>query len=302
MKFFRGYLFYCGFFIFSFLFFIYLSFPYAILKEAVVSKLSQATGYSIRVKSLGPNLPLGFYAEGVQVGITDASDGLDLKSLEFDISLLSLLVGSISGNAELTSTNDGYFEVDVDFSIFDLFARSFIPSYISFEAEKFELNSVFRLIFAVIDQKFPGFGFVSSTKGNLNGKMEVSLDTSDVTQSSGSMQISLKPASLALDESFKLGIQNFEKAKIQADMKSGEVKIKKKSGFKSQLLQIALDGNVKLKKPLYSSSLNVKIGVELFKDLKDQIGPLLGSFSGSGDGKINVSIRGMLSNPKVSTK
>ena len=301
MKFFKGYLFYTILFIFSFVVFLYLSFPYAILKEAVISQVSKATGYTIRVDSLGPNLPVGFHAEGVLVGLQDVSRGIKVKELDVNVSLLSIIIGKISASLELISDNDGFIDLGVNFGILDLISQSFIPSSINLDAENFQMDSLFRFGLGYIDENFPGFGFVSSFKGDLDGEIELNLDTSDLSQSSGIMKIGLKKATLALDPSLNLGLQNFKKAQVEANMKSGSLKFLKKSGLQSQLLKVGFAGDVKLKKRINSSALNLKVGIELYKDLKDQIGPLLSSFSGSSDGKINVAIRGILANPKVTT-
>ena len=302
MKRLGGTFFYGLVFVFSFLLFVYLSFPYAILKEALVSQISMASGYDIKVAKLGPKLPLGFELEGVQVGVEDASQGIDLKSLEASVSLLSLIIGKVSGTVELVSQNDGYMEVDVGFSLLDLITQTFIPRNIELQADGFAIGHISKLGFAVVDQKFPGFGFVTELKGNLHGSIVMELDPENLSQSPGSMNIQLKKSRLALDPGLNLGAQNFEKALIKAKVRSGVVKFDKKSGFHSQLLKIDLGGEIKLKKKIQQSTLSIQVAIQLLKELKDQIGPLLSSVTGSSSGKIQVDIKGILASPKVRTK
>ena len=41
----------------SFIFFLYLTFPYEVLKETAILKISEATGLSIEMSDLGPKFP-----------------------------------------------------------------------------------------------------------------------------------------------------------------------------------------------------------------------------------------------------
>ena len=48
---------------FSFTLFLYLTFPYEVLKEAVAAQISKATGYNVQIGDMSVALPLGIKGE-----------------------------------------------------------------------------------------------------------------------------------------------------------------------------------------------------------------------------------------------
>jgi hypothetical protein len=46
-------------FFLGFVIFFLFTFPYGVLKEAIVSEISQATGFTVRVKEMGPSFLIG---------------------------------------------------------------------------------------------------------------------------------------------------------------------------------------------------------------------------------------------------
>lgn len=289
-------------FLFSFTFFLYLTFPYSVLKEAVFAEVAKATGYNIQIENFGPSLPVGFEGENLQISSKDGSQNIQLQEVDITISMLSLLIGRISIDADLVSKNKGELDLQVSWGILQLaLDQNFIPSSIDIDADNFDVGSL--ATFGIQSYAKNANDLIKGTllkmivTGNLVGTAELDLAVDDPVQSSGVVNLKLAKAALDLnDEGLGVAKQNFKKADIRGSLEKGSLKINPKSGFVSQELSIKLKGKTDLRSPLPSSKLDLGIDVNLSGKLKENFDFVL-SMAGGKDGGVKYKLSGTLGRP-----
>lgn len=289
----------------SFMLFLFLTFPYEVLKESLAAEISQQTGYNVRIGDMSANIPLGLTAEKIRIESPNGGQALTLSSLSFDISILKLLLAKVATDIEIQSGN-GRIVLDLDFGIFDLVSGTVVPKRLVFEAKDFPLDEAVAF----------GLGIASSGPGanpmvapllsaigisaQLNGNADFKLDAKDPTQSTGAAEIVLKQAVLKLDHP-SLGLPNqvFQKAQIKAKAAGGKVVLDKSSGFVAEELELLTEGNVTLKPNALASLLDLKVIFRLNKGLKERFGFLIDAVTGnpSSDGQLTMQVRGPLEAP-----
>lgn len=293
----------------SFLLFLFVTFPYEVLKESIAAELSQATGYTIRIGGMSANIPLGMTAEDVRVEAPTGGPAMTLKTLSADVSVLQFLIGKVATDVELEAGN-GSIELDIDFSIFDLIAQNVMPSHFGFEARAFPLDEAAAFGLGAATNA-PGANPMVApllsaigVSGELNGNADFKLDSKAPTQSTGHAEITINKAVLKLDHP-SLGLPNqvFQKALLKAKVEGGDVVLDKNSGFVAEELEVTPNGKVKLAANPLASQLDLKVLVRLNKGLKERFGFIIDAVTGnpSSDGQVTMQVRGPMENPSTTT-
>lgn len=297
------------FFIASFVFFLYFTFPYEVLKETVSSEISSMTGFNVRIGKLDSNFPVGIEAKDVVVN-AGGDKSIQISRLKAKVSLLWLLLGRISVSTEIQDRGGGVLSLDVGLNAFKLiFSQNFIPSHVELESEQFSIGQWIDFALVALSKGsnmnplvgplLTKLGFIGKLKADVN----LDLDSSDPAQSSGSADIQFKDAMLILsDPTFNLPDQKFSKAGIQAKMSQGSLVVEKGSGFFGNDFVLEADGKMLLKAILSKSLLDFGVKISLKKALKEQFGSILDAvMGGSKEGQINIKISGNLSTPNIQT-
>ena len=291
-------------FVFGFVFFLYLTFPYGILKEAVIAEVSKNTGFNIRIKQFGPDLPLGFEAEDIVV--SKGNHEMSFKSAEVSISILSLFVANATADIELTSRNNGTLEASASWGILQLFDQNFLPSSVSVEADRFDIgpmaNFGLKTYAKTANDLIKGTLSKMLIAGNLGGTIDADLDVGDPLQSEGVVDLKLSKASLDMnDPNLNLSKQIFKKAAIQADLKGGKLNVSKASGFHSQELVVDVNGSAQLKNPMKNSLLNIGMDIKLTGSLQENFDFVLGMMGGS-NGVAKYRLSGTFGKPNFKSQ
>ena len=295
-------LWYTGLFLFSFLIFFLFTFPYGVVKEAVVGEISAATGLNIRVNEIGPSFPLGVDAEGIKVSTQDALAVVEMKTADVTVSILPLLIGRVTFNLELISKNKGVLDASVSFGLLQLISRKdMVPSNLSLESKDFEIGPLMTLMLREKSKTSNEMVKDLMTQiifaGNLTGKAEIKLAASEPIQSTGVLDLQLKKATFDLNNpNLQVDRQVFEKALIKGTLQGGKLTIDPTSAFNSQELKVAFKGNSILRNPLESSVLDFGIGVKLEGTLKDSFGIIMSVLGGNETG-VNYTINGSIGRP-----
>ncbi len=290
-------LFFCG-----FLVFILFTFPYGVLKEAIVSEVSQATGFTVRVKEMGPSFLLGMDANGVRIATSDGTAQVELTSIDATVSLLNLLIGRAKVNVELVSKNQGVLEASVTWSIWQLLKdKNYVPNHISLEARDFELGGLVNVglhQFARSSNDMIKDLLVQLIfQGNLSGRSEIKLAIDEPLQSTGSVELKIDKASLDLaNPTLVVAKQTFKKALVKASLQGGKLSFDNKSGFETQELKAEIKGSTSLRNPFPNSLLDFVIALKLEGTLKDNFGFIL-SVVGGNEGQLNYQINGTIARP-----
>lgn len=299
-------------FVVSFLFFIYLTFPFNILKESLVMKLNKTTGLNVSVYNLSPSLLLGVAAQGVSL---KSSTGKEVKFSEIDVSLsaLRLFIGQLHCVLEVKDAQENPLEVSAGFGLMSLISnlrggKPPLPERITVSAKNYGLNDLTGyaissyaanpatnpLIVPLLEQV--------EVRGSLNANVALHLDLEDPTASDGSLDVSIDKFVLAMNApDFTIDDQKFEKAAVKADLSAGSLKIQEGSEFSSQDIAVKINGDLNLKTPLLNSAMNLAIPLQIKGALKQQFGFLIDAMlKGTSDGNIPLQVRGTLMRPSVS--
>ncbi len=298
-------------FLVSFVVFLFLTFPYEVLKEAIAAEVSQASGYSIRIGSMSAGFPLGINSENVRIEAPSSGSVLTLKSLDVDIGLLSLLIGNLATDVEMTAGSPaGELDLDVDFSIFDLIGGTPLPKHIALQAKNFPLDEAFAFGLGVAGNgpnANPMLAPLLSAVGisaSLNGVMDFNLNARSPTESSGHADLTLAKAVLKLSHpSLGLPDQTFKRAGFKAKVENGSVVLDKTSGLVSDELEVNMDGKITLKPNAAASLLDLKVLIKLNAGLKEKFGFIMDAVTGSAtsEGQLTMQVRGPVENPAVTT-
>lgn len=299
-----------GLFLVSFALFLFMTFPYEVLKESLAAELSQQSGYTIRIGDMSSSLPLGLKMENVRVETPTGSASLTLKSLKVGVSVLGFLLGKVATTVEATAGQAGDLEVGADFGIFDLIGGNSVPKRVTLESSAFPLDEVATFGLSVATSGPNANPMMApllsaiGVSGLLNGNMDFKLDAKNPTQSTGAMEITLAKAVLKLSHpSLGLPDQEFKKAMIKAKVENGAVVLDKNSGFVSDELELNMDGKVTLKPDALASLLDLKVVFKLNKGLKEKFGFLMDAMTGSAtsEGQLTMQVRGPMQQPAVTT-
>lgn len=293
-------------FLFSFVIFVYLTFPYEVLKESLAADLSQSTGYAIRIGDLSPALPLGLKAENIEI---EAPGGMTLhiSSAAARLTLHKIFFGKLAPTLEITS-GKGELDIQSTFKVMDLAGGKFVPRQLAFYAKDFPLDEILAFGLSLAGSgpnANPMLAPIVDAIGvsaSLQAKSEFDLDLGSPTQSNGFADINLKNALLKLDHpSLGLPNQAFTKAGIKAKVEGGNVVIDKSSGLIAEELEILVSGKITLRPDAMNSQLDLNMSIALNKGLKEKFGFVIDAMTGSAssEGKLTMSVRGPVAQPQV---
>jgi hypothetical protein len=294
----------------SFFIFLYLSFPYGVLKEALSTQVFASTGMTIRIEELGPAFPFGFDANGVEIG-DHSTARLSFKEVRLTLSPFQLFFFRLGVHARVESVGKGRMDVSLGFPLHRLFGRNgFIPSSLSLNAKSFPLDSIVSYGLKHLASSGVGGPLAGPVlgalafRGNLNGDVNVSIDQEAISQSKGDVSLSVANASLILsDPAIGLPDQIFKSAQIKGSMASNIFAIARDTRFQSDELELGVDGKINVKNTVTASDLDLKVLVKLSGGLADKFGWVMdGLTSGaSKGGSLNLQLRGTLGAPVSTT-
>ncbi len=289
-------------FLLTFVIFFLFTFPYGVLKEALVSEISQATGYSLRVKEMGPSFLLGADAAGIRISSPDNAVQVEMESVDVTLSVLSLFIGRATVDVELVSKNKGLLDLKTSWTLWQLLKeRNFVPSRISLEAKDFELGGLVNLLLyntsKTANDMIKDLLTQIVFQGNLTGVSDIKLAIDEPIQSTGTIELKIDKATLDLtNPNLVVARQTFKKALVKANLQGGKLNLDSASGLESQEMKIDLKGNSTLRNPFANSILEMIINLKLEGTLKDNFGFIL-SVMGGNEGELKYQINGTFERP-----
>lgn len=309
MKKIANYTFYCILGILSFLFFLYLSFPYQALKESVLSKASNAFGSRIEAADLSPSFPLGILLSEIKVYNPGVS-GIELKKAEISVNPFYLFLGKISINQEFEDQRQGKLEVSTKIRLLDLIDllsdKNIFPTEMHVTSNMFNVGDFINFfIEKKIQDKNINLLLVPvlesiTVKGKINSKINLQFDSADLSHSQGSMEIDFIQSGINFDDSMALTNQVFKKSKLKAKLTDGLLQIDRSSKLQSDQMVIAVKGSLKQKESVKKSVLDFNLSVELKDVFKTQLSFMLNIIAGrTTNGKLQVIIHGPISRPRI---
>lgn len=295
-------------FLISFFLFLFLTFPFEVLKETISKKASEMSGLSISMEGLSPNIPLGVHIQGLKLAASDGQS-VTLQDVDLDVGLLRILFGKVGISAEIDNGKQGALELDLSLPISGLVSGNVLPSSLNILSERFSLGELISFglnFYASSPDVNPLLGPMLQqikVKGRLNSKVELVFDTADLKNSDGSASIKFEGLSLqSTDEALGIPEQKFSVAQFIAKMSGGNFRISDQSKFNSEQLVLGISGVIELKNPISRSRLDLGLPLEMSGAIKDNIGSLIAMLVLKVDdwnGKAKFQISGLMSSPDV---
>lgn len=300
---------YVALFLVTFFFFVYITFPYLVLKEALSAKLGKLTGLDIRMEELDPNLPLGFEATKLSISSSRGGPAIEVQTADVSISVLNLLIGRIGVHVDLETKNGGELSVYTRMSIWKLMDGVMLPSVFELDANKFPIGPLIGFLLSsqanspTANPMISGLLAQISMDGDLNGMIDLDIAADNPSASNGEIDINFKNMSFKInDPSLHVAEQKFKKALLKANMTKGALKFDNNSGFESDELKLGITGDIALKPQLERSNLNLELSIKLDQGLKEQFGFLLDMAGGGGSGDVvKYQLKGVLGSPSFTS-
>lgn len=290
--------------VFSFLLFLYLTFPYQVLKERIAGAISKESGSLVSIKTLDPSFPLGLSFSDVKVykpGIED----LKIARLSAQVSFVNLLFGGLKVFVQVEDLSGGQLDIETKLRLASVISdpESIFPSSVSIQSENFDFSSIVNYIIRLQSGSKDMNPMVKSALrdvmlvGKLKSNSYFEFDQGDYLNSKGQLDLELQNSGLEL---LSLPFQEFTQAKIKATLDKGLFDFSPETKFVSDGLKFELSGGIKQSEDLMASKPDLLIKVELFNALKDNFGMILDMASGSSaEGSMKIKVKGSLNNPKV---
>lgn len=288
----------------SLLFFIYLTFPYQVLKERMVNRLSQETKSLVSIRTLEPDFPFGLSLNDIRVYHPGVGE-VNIKKLGANISFFSLLLGSIQAQLNVYDSSQGLIQLDATINLRSLISdpSQAMPSYVGLMAQDFEFGSLVNYIISSKAGEKDLNPMVKSALrdvkvvGKLKSNSFFHLDSNDYLKSKGSIDITLVNAGLDL---LSLPFQDFKQANIKASLDKGAFDLDPTTKLVSEGLKFEASGNIKQQEDPMKSKLDLVFKVELFKALKENFGMILDiAAKKTTEGSMKIKLKGTLDKVKT---
>lgn len=271
----------------SFLFFLYTTFPYGVLKEVVVDRVNQeiqASGMPIRVsiQSLEPYWFTGLEMKNFAVrNVSSPTASLNLETARIYVNPFSLFIGRIGIRLYLTQSS-GWTSFRMAIPILTLLSGAPSPSSATLDLRGFSLDPFLNHALALAaGSKDPAMLLVAPllSKTSIGGKLSGTIDFSNPSpehfgNATGNFEISVSDGFLHIaDETLKIRKQSFTTANLDLKFESSALVLGKETKFVAEDIEISLDGRISLpdlnKQP---TQVDLNLGLTMRDKILDSLG------------------------------
>lgn len=242
----------------SFLVFLYLTFPYGVMKEVVNANILQA----LKASGLNMTLRLGrmepYWLTGIAMYDVTLQNPTKIdKQLKFDkvtarLNILPILWGKIRISANIIQ-DKGNISLSTDLPLFALIKGQGEVSAIDITLKSFKLDALMdQVLSSLTASSSPAMllvkPIVSKTiiGGSLSGDIYLDIPDGNFARATGKVLLAFQGLFLHIaDETLKISKQDFSTAKIDLDLKAGNIQIANTTQLQAQDIGIALAGGLK---------------------------------------------------------
>ncbi|NBO37822.1 type II secretion system protein GspN [bacterium] len=313
----RAVLTYSVFGVISFIVFLYVSFPFNVVKEVAVSNVNEIfiqmkSPMRLSVASFRPRFPLGLNFEDIQLSnVNDPLANVKIGKASVSIGVIPLFWGSVSTNLKLTQSG-GSLEVDSSQSIRSLTkmgsvrgARlppgNFRVDFSSFEIKPFIANALAY----VRSSNDPSLQTIQSflrteVSGQISGVVKVSLPDPGESFDKALADIDLKIGKAYFelkDENLAIPRQEFTESRIKAKLNKKSLEVLQETKFIANDLGVELAGRMNISDALDITDVKLNLGLALRGKIEENFKNLLPILlkcetSKMIAGKMNVELSG----------
>lgn len=288
--------------------FIYMFFPYSLIKEIAISKVQVYLnelnpGLKVQVDSLSSYWLTGIQIKNLRIdNVNESKNILSIDKVTLRLSMLPLFIGRINVNSQIKIEN-GAGDITVSTSIFDLVSKKNIIRALNAKFNDLKLDGFYKqLIYILKNNNDPGFSLIapmivdSSLGGYLDGHITYQSSQNNISE----VNLKLKQAFLDINNSaVGIPMQNFSVANINIQYQNSVVKIKKETRFTAQNFSFGANGEIKNVNK--TKMVNMKLDILLSEQIEKNFGFLLPQLlkcpsSSMVGGIMNVELTGSADN------
>jgi type II secretion system protein N len=240
----------------SFFFFLYLTFPYGVLKEVFVDRVTQEiqkSGLPVRlsIENLDPYWITGIELKNLNVNnVTMDSVNLKLSRVRLYVNPFALLFGRLSVRLNLNQ-GDGSARVKLSIPITTLMNGHPSPRSANIELKNFAVDPFFNHALAIVaGSKDPAMLLIAPlvSKTSIGGKLtgEVAFanpNPEHFGDATGTFEVSVGDGFLHInDQTLKIRKQSFKTASLDLKFEGNALVVGKDTRFAAEDIEIALDG------------------------------------------------------------
>lgn len=300
-----------------FLIFLIITFPFGLLKEALIVPLSEAIGQPISIERISVGIPpkINVYA----ITLPQADTDLKIHKVQVGIKISRLLFAQLHvwlkvfHHQESRRTQSGIFELHSQFQLTDLNTPTPLPRHIQVKASHFPLTDILDYSIHTYTNSPSANLLVApllkqlSFKGFLQSDVDLHLESKDVSTLNGHVKLSLQKFRFeSTDPNLMIPEQSFETAQIRSTIANGQIKIDPNSLIKADDIVVGAKGIIDLKNQIRSSNLDLNVDLEMSGSILNQLGVLvqMALLRGQGEwnGRANITIEGPLMAPQLRTQ
>lgn len=271
----------------SFFFFLYLTFPYGVLKEVIVDRVTQEiqkSGMPIRlsIESLDPYWVTGIQLKNLSINnVTADSVSLKLSRVRLYLNPFSLIIGRVSFSLNVMQ-GEGLAVIKLSIPISTLLSGHPSPRSANIELRSFSVDPFFKHALALAaGSKDPAMLLVAPlvSKTSIGGKLTGNVGFANPNpehfgDATGNFEVSVADGFLHInDETLKIRKQSFKTASLDLKFEGNALVVGKGTKFAAEDIELALDGKFILP-DLSRQSTQAEINLEL--TMRDKIQESLG--------------------------
>lgn len=243
----------------SFFFFLYITFPYGVIKEVAVSQITeniQKAGYPVRVSigTLRPHWLTGVQLENVVISnMSDPNAVLKLGIVNVRLNVLPLLWGTLRVTSYVSQAG-GSLDAQVDLPVLGVI-KGAGPKYALVNFKKFTLDPIFNHGLAVgRGSRDPSMVLLlpllakTTAGGSLSGTIQLeNNEPANFAKAKGGINLNIAGLYLHIDDTtLQIPKQNFETAKVELNFGNNSVTIGKSTKLAAEDIILALSGKIGL--------------------------------------------------------
>lgn len=273
--------------IISFLVILYQTFPYSLVKENIVIQVqnllnAQKIPLNFSMLSLRPYWVTGVEIRGLEFeNKLDHNDELIIRNISARLSILPLLIGNLTINADIVQ-RDGTINAKIVFPLFSVLAGEFNLKYIDLKSTNFKLDSIFSQLLNILRlSDKPELALITPiiSKTKIGGKLFGTITYEE--KGSAVVKLNLKETFLnTANDALNIPVQNFSVANVDFDWNGKKIQIHPNSKLESEDIKFELGGFIETpsdpKLPWHLDlDINLKMSGQVEKDFGFLIPQLL---------------------------
>ena len=301
-----------------FVIFLIITFPFGLLKEALIIPLSQTIGQPVAIDKMSISLPPRLNFTAVTLSQGDQNQDLNIHKLQVGIKLSRLLMGKLHlwlrvfYDPESKRTQQGVLTMEAQLPLSALNSTAPIPTMMMMQAQQFPLTDLLRYGIQTYTNSPSANLLISplleqlSFKGLLQSDIKLAIAAGQLNSLSGNMNLTLENFQFAsTDPNLVIPEQTFELAQINTQIQNGLITIDPSSAFQSGDIGVGLAGTIQLDDEIRRSTTDMKIDLKMGGAILEQLGVVVQMAllrqQQAWNGQLTLNLLGPLLAPQIRT-